>query len=214
MFWVVGIVVFLVWGAVAVIYLNKSANWTFIETYLNKPEQGSFTDSRNGTRKTYKTVKIGDQVWMAENLNYETANSWCLDDKSKNCRKYGRLYTWNDARVACPGGWHLPSKAEFKTLLDAVGGQATAGRMLRSTRGWHKVSGWDGNGIDAYSFAALPAGWRFRNGGFSSEGYVTYFWGSDASSMNLVYGGGSGNDHASLRYLNENLGFSVRCVED
>ena len=84
----------------------------------------TFTDSRDG--KTYKTVKIGNQTWMAENLNFTTAEgSWCYDDDTVNCNKYGRLYSWETARDVCPAGWHLPSKAEFETLLSNVGGSGS-----------------------------------------------------------------------------------------
>ena len=77
-------------------------------------------DMRDG--KKYKTVKIGSQTWMAENLNYETQDSYCYENDESNCSKYGRLYTWTAAKKACPSGWHLPSKAEFETLFSSVGG--------------------------------------------------------------------------------------------
>jgi hypothetical protein len=81
---------------------------------------GVMVDSRDG--QTYKTVTIGTQIWMAENLNYETTNSYCYDDDPSNCSKYGRLYTWAAATKACPIGWHLPSDDEWNTLFTAVGG--------------------------------------------------------------------------------------------
>ena len=198
--------------------------------------KGSITDTRDG--HSYKTVTIGSQTWMAENLNYKTDNSYCYDDKASNCSKYGRLYTWAAAmdsvgswsangkgcgygktcsptypvRGVCPEGWHLPTQTEWNTLFTAVGGQSTAGKMLKSTSGWNS----SGNGTDAYSFSALPAGGRGGNGHFNYEGNNAYFWSSTddnsyyAYSMILYYNG----DYAGLDDGNEGYGFSVRCVKD
>ena len=180
-------------------------------TELAEVTKGSITDTRDG--QTYKTVTIGTQTWMAENLNYKTDNSYCYDDKASNCSKYGRLYTWAAAITACPTGWHLPTKAEFETLFTAVGGQSTAGKMLKSTSGWKK----SGNGTDDYSFSALPAGDRDINGNYHREGANAYFWSSTENSSYNAYGMylNYGNDYARLDGdYNKKFGFSVRCVKD
>ena len=93
--------------------------------------QNTMTDARDG--QTYRTVKIGNQVWMAENLNYETGKSYCYNDSAEYCTKYGRLYEWNAAMRACPEGWHLPLLTEFKTLVDAMGDSLMAGDMLKDS---------------------------------------------------------------------------------
>ena len=171
---------------------------------------GTMTDSRDG--QIYKTVTIGTQTWMAQNLNYETANSYCYKDSASNCTKYGRLYTWAAATNACPSGWHLPTKAEFETLFTAVGGQSTACKVLKSTSGWNSR----GNGSDAFAFSALPAGSRNNYGNYYGEGNDADFWSSteynsfNAYYMYLDYL----NDAAYLNDLSKNYGFSVRCLKD
>ena len=171
---------------------------------------GSITDSRDG--QTYKTVTIGTQTWMAQNLNYETANSYCYRDNPNKCTEYGRLYMWAAAISACPSGWHLPTKAEFETLFTAVGGQSTAGKILKSTSGWDDY----GDGSDAYSFSALPAGYRSPIGYYFSEGGEANFWSSTESKSDVAYGMNLGcyYDNASLSYNNvKDAGLSVRCVK-
>ena len=210
---------------------------------------GTMTDSRDD--QTYKTVTIGTQTWMAQNLNYaytdvpyksgdntSDSTSWCYKDDANNCSKYGRLYTWAAAmdsvgiwstngkgcgynktssptypvRGVCPEGWHLPTEEEFETLFRAVGGQSTAGKVLKSTSGWDS----SGNGSDAFAFSALPTAFRGSNGNYLYEGYGAYFWSSTedgsyyAYYMALRYG----NDDAYLDGNNELNGFSVRCLKD
>ena len=181
-------------------------------------EYGTLTDDRDG--QTYKTVKIGEQWWMAENLNYryiqqtaeEDSSSYCYNDDPANCAKYGRLYQWSAAMVVCPEGWHLPDTTEWNALFTAVGGKATAGTMLKFTEGWKN----NGNGSDTYFFSALPAGYRDYGGDFYDEGNGAYFWSStefdsnDAYSMYLRY-----YDVSAYLYVdNKYYGFSVRCLKD
>ena len=144
-------------------------------------EHGTMTDERDG--QVYKTVKIGNQWWMAENLNYELPEqefnafestlSLCYNNEPDSCAKYGRLYTFAAAthccpispiyinsdsynpRGICPENWHIPSVNEWKTLLNFVNGFATD---LKSTNGWFD----DGNGYDILDFRLLPAGY-YRN---------------------------------------------------
>ena len=216
------------------------------ETYLNPEiEYDTIIDSRDG--KVYKTVKIGDQIWMAENLNYYDSTdlsvkykSWCYgksDNKdSSTCDVTGRLYTWAAAMDSvstgcgycktcdlasagsatlvqgiCPKEWHLPSQAEWNALFTAVGGQSTAGKVLKSQTGWYN----NGNGTDAFGFSALPAGKRY-NVNFSDDGFEANFWSATEGNSYSVYFMNL-NFNVEKAYLDnstKNLEFSVRCVKD
>jgi uncharacterized protein (TIGR02145 family) len=171
-------------------------------------DYGSLTDSRDG--KVYKTVKIGEQVWMAENLNYKTDNSWCYEDNEANCGKYGRLYVWEAAEKACPLRWHLSTEQEWNTLVAAVGGDV-AGKKLKAKSGWNE----NGNGTDEFGFSALPGGNRYYGESFHDAGKSGYWWTTTEIK--------SGN--AYIQYMNhsENMsghgdsksnGYSVRCVRN
>jgi uncharacterized protein (TIGR02145 family)/uncharacterized repeat protein (TIGR02543 family) len=182
-------------------------------------DRGTVTDARDG--KTYKTVTIDDKAWMTENLNMETANSWCYGASLDSCAKYGRLYTWEEANTACPSGWHLPSRAEWGALAKAAGGtgtygaDGTAGEKLKSKRGWYSDNG-DGNGTNDYEFSALPGGLRASAGSFASAGRYGYWWTSTELNASNAY-------HRAMYYSDKpfyensgpkNSGFSVRCIGD
>ena len=172
-------------------------------------KNASITDSRDG--HAYKVVTIGSQTWMAENLNYKTDNSYCYNGDVTNCSKYGRLYTWTAAMTACPNGWLLPNKTDWNTLFNAVGGQSTAGKVLKSMFGWYS----NGNGLDSLGFSALPAGYWYNDGFFSVDGYAG-FWSAAEVNSNNAYGMSLfyDKDEAYLDYDFKTLGFSVRCLMD
>lgn len=171
----------------------------------------SMKDSRDG--QTYKTVKIGEQEWMAENLNYQTENSYCYENDPANCEKYGRLYTWAAANYVCPEGWRLPTNADFETLVANVRGIETAGKMLKSTTGWEEEDGKSGNGLDAFGFNVLPAG-RIDGGDFNFAGKLAGFWsatkcnGEDAYYLDLSYS----TEEAALDDEEKDDAYSVRCL--
>jgi len=166
-----------------------------------KNYSGTFTDPRDG--KTYKTIRIGEQLWMAENLKYNTRrsnSSKCYNNLNSNCDTYGRLYDWRDAmqlpttstdrstgsndipsgfQGICPAGWHIPSDAEWQILINYIG--ESAGDKLKSSTLW--------NGTDDYGFTALPAGNAAAEGtdssvdgtgvsisGYYSLGTGSYWW--------------------------------------
>ena len=200
-------------------------------------EYGTLLDDRDG--QTYKTVKIGAQWWMAENLNFVTENSGCGGGSGTtegNCETYGRLYSWAAAmgkseeqcgyghecdlasagsatfiRGVCPDGWHVPTQSEWSDLFAAVGGKSNAGKVLKSQTDWYN----GGNGSDAYGFAARPAG-SYGDGRFSGEGNHADFWSSTengsygAYDMYLTYARVS----AHLYTNDKDYGYSVRCVKD
>ncbi len=194
----------------------------------------TFIDDRDN--KSYKKVKIGTQTWMAENLNYNpsTGNSACYDDDPANCAKVGRLYDWSTAmnlplscnesicssqiqtkhKGICPSGWHIPSNAEWRILIDYVGGGNTAGTKLKAVNGWYF------NGTDEYGFSALPGGVGFAISSFYTFSYVDVYgnWWSSSECESW----GSCADHLSMGYdestglgSGDKLGmYNVRCLQD
>ncbi|MDR0517787.1 MAG: hypothetical protein LBH25_12155 [Fibromonadaceae bacterium] len=185
-------------------------------------QQDAFTDSRDG--KKYKTVKIGNQVWMAENLSYNAKDSKCYNDERykdsiANCEKHGRLYYWKIARTACPKGWHLPTSKEWETLFSFLGGKKTINeKSFKMYIGMEKIKSKD-------SFAALLDG-RFYIDYHDGDEDVTYV---DMGYTGCWFSASSGYldgelwwldveksvDKMKLSFINEvTEGCSVRCVKD
>jgi uncharacterized protein (TIGR02145 family) len=177
-------------------------------------EKGTFTDDRDD--KSYKWVKIGGQVWMAENLNYDAKGSACYGNYPKNARKYGRFYDWETAKKACPKGWHLPSIEEWSTLVDFAGGKKIAGEKLKAKKGWKSYKRKSGNGTDEFGFSALPCGGGYSVGYFGNIGNNGYWWSATEYNAYLAYYRGMSYNIEDVGYYlsNKNYMFSVRCLQD
>jgi len=195
---------------------------------LGNNTSGTFKDSRDN--KSYKWVKIGNQTWMAENLNYNASGSVCYEYINNNCATYGRLYDWESATTACPDDWHLPSAAEWEVMLkfvDKTCGQIAesdeyyyeycnnAGNLLKADEGWNDYGVVDGNGVDKYGFSALPGGAADEDG-FWYLGSYSFWWGYDYNSTGY-YEVFTSNIGSVLIYDydgDESFMYSVRCVKD
>lgn len=203
---------------------------------------GTMTDPRDGGTM-YKTIGIGTQTWMAENLNYEykvngrTYGNLCYADSTKYCAQYGRLYTWaaamdsastgcgynktctaSEDRVqgVCPYGWHLPNQMEWNVLFMAIEDEPT-GTALKSAAGWED----GGNGTDTYGFSAYPSGYRsydkmLVSWWFGYAGYRARFWSSSEIAQTAYYVELSNKiARASINSdSKEYNNYAVRCVKD
>jgi uncharacterized protein (TIGR02145 family) len=204
----------------------------------------------------YKTVVIGDQTWMAENLNYNAPDSKCYgengqdfttsklitlseDEIQANCEKYSRLYNWATAmalpcscnavscasqigekhRGICPSGWHIPSAAEWSTLMQYFNPNCTpasscnnVATLLKATSGWES----NGNGTDAQGFSALPGGYGIASGNFADVRRSGFWWStmegnaSHAYIRRILYD----RPYAYWDNYNKDWFYSVRCVKD
>jgi uncharacterized protein (TIGR02145 family) len=174
------------------------------------PQFGSFTDPRDG--RVYRTVKIGGQTWLAENLNYNASGSKCYENNHANSAKYGRLYDWNTAMNSCPPGWHLPTNKEWDKLVNFAGGEDFAGNKLKSKNGWNE----NGNRTDEYGFSALPGGYGISGGGFFDVGSYGYWWSSTEYGSYYAYRRYMGYYYSFVgRYYDyKSYLLSVRCVRD
>ena len=202
-----------------------------------KIEYGSVTDIDGNI---YKTVKIGTQWWMAENLktvrynngdsipNVKILNDWIhltvgaycnYDNDENNVSTYGRLYNWytlNDERKLAPTGWHISTDLEWDILTNYLGGEVLAGGRLKETNTLHWKS--PNSGANNLSgFTALPGGFRQHAGPFISIGYIGVFWtdteyGMDKALKQILWFHESYIEKSLWEY--KNAGLSIRCVKN
>jgi uncharacterized protein (TIGR02145 family) len=196
--------------------------------YFAVSQQGievlDFIDVRED--KTYKTVTIGDQTWMAENLDYESSGSILYNNDAANASLYGRLYSQHNAIDACPDGWHLPSDTEWAELELFLGMDADD-----NNKDWDRAEGIGGHlkatgteiwqspnegAINSVKFSALPGGMAETSSSFIEIGKTAYFWTSTIASSGdpwyrtLYYA----DDYIGRLSISKSMYMSVRCVRD
>jgi len=177
---------------------------------------GTFTDIRDG--REYKTIIIGNQTWMAENISYATPTGqwWFYNNEESSDALYGKLYDGTAALVVCPDNWHLPTREDFESLMTCIGSDTLAGGRLKeaTTTHWNTPN----SGADNSSgYTALPAGcWNPYLSGFINKGIAGYFWCSTyAAFENLYYlNVWNNNSITGLGYSPITFGNSVRCIMD
>jgi uncharacterized protein (TIGR02145 family) len=223
-------------------YIPSSNNYCIDGTLTTS--KGIFTDSRDS--KEYEYITIATQTWMAENLNYDVAGSKCYNNSESNCDKYGRLYDWAAAmglastcnsstcnsqiqpkhQGICPDGWHIPSNADWNTLMAFVHsdndlGSYTsnstsnyAGKYLKAISGWNSYSGIVN--LDTYGFSALPGGFGSSGGFFFCVGYLGGWWSASeycsfgACLRDVYYYFEGAYWFSDVKYLLR----SIRCLQD
>jgi uncharacterized protein (TIGR02145 family) len=201
--------------------INKSLIITFaiLIVALNSKAQvtGSFTDSRDG--HVYKTVTIGTQTWMAENLAYKASSGcYAYNEDVTNVTLYGYLYNWETAKKTCPDGWHLPTDEEWTLLTKNLGGEKVAGGKLKAISSWQSPN----IGADNSSgFTALPGGMGLIMAGlYNSYNFIgTYgiWWSATVFNKDKTWNHFIINKSANFSYdtlFDKNSFLSVRCIKN
>ena len=188
---------------------------------------------------TYKTIQIGTQTWMAENLKTtkyrngtpipnvtdntqwqnNTNGAYCsYENNASNDCPYGKLYNWyavTNTNQLCPTGWHVPTNAEWTTLTTFLGGESVAGGKMKSTGTQYWITPNTG-ATNSSGWSGLPGGDRDPNGRFDKIGLEGYWWSSTKREVSSIWIRGLvyGIDAAGIGYLDSWSGFSVRCLKD
>ncbi len=181
-----------------------------------KEDANILTDQRDGQK--YKTVKIGGETWMAENMRYAGVDHYSADGNNNNDNKYGYLYKWEMALKVCPTGWHLPSKTVFEGLLSVAATNSNSAKPNPALLALvAKDSVWEHNYKDrvtgSTAFDALPAG-TYDDGDYYGLGSRASFWSATEFNNNYAFRLTIGNGYVDLNNYSKIAAFSVRCVKD
>jgi uncharacterized protein (TIGR02145 family) len=218
------------------VFLFLTSSCSKSDDDANTDIYGAFSDSRDGY--VYKTVKIGNQIWLSENMRFlpnvvSSATSsegnpyyYVYDYEGTNVTDakatfsyatYGVLYNYEAAMTCCPDGWHLPNEAEWTQLLDFLGGESVAGGKLKEMGLVHWNSPNTG-ATNEVGFTALPGGFRNVNGGYGFIGGAGSWWSStmfDADRAISYNISSSNNQVFQTNYLlGLGVGMNVRCIKN
>ena len=207
------------------------------------PTSGYGSNITDVEGNSYKTVYIGTQQWMGENLktskysdgttipnitdntqwSNNTTRAWTYyNNDAANNAKYGKLYNWyavskttNGNKNVCPTGWHVPTDAEWTVLTDYLGGNSTAGGKMKEVGTTNWISP-NTDAINTSLFTGLPGGGRYYDGYFSYVGIYGAWWSSTEYDTSNACNRGLANDTGDAYRSNysKRVGFSVRCLRD
>jgi uncharacterized protein (TIGR02145 family) len=210
------------------------------EPVLNPDYTGQIGQISDIQGNVYKTIGIGSQIWMAENLKATKLNNgtlipqvksdsiwdfnphiafcWYNNDSIYNARIYGALYNFYTVRTGllCPIGWHIPQDSDWTILVDFLGGTEKAGGKLKD----YYTPYWSGPNVclaNNYGFSALPGGTRsIHLGRFEDIRKRGYWWTSTSKNDFVPYSITmyNSNTHIYILESSRGNGFSVRCIKD
>ncbi|MBN2347350.1 MAG: fibrobacter succinogenes major paralogous domain-containing protein [Bacteroidales bacterium] len=203
-------------------------------------EAGIYNTVTDIDDNTYSIKKIGDQIWMTENLkttkykdgvaiiypgtdntaweiNTSGAYAWYNNDEATYKNTYGALYNWYLVNTGnlCPTGWHVPNDSEWQILIDYLGGSSLAGSKLKESGNSHWMLP-NSDATNSSGFTALPGGSRAFNGTYSLIGYSGIWWSAteDDASYAWTRNMNSDNSDAYRSNYNKKSGYSIRCLKD
>ncbi len=144
--------------------IKSSSSFNYRSGINDDFSYGEYTDPRDGQK--YRTANIGHTKWLAQNMNFATESSLCYDNDPAACKAQGRLYTWHDAQVICPEGWHIPNKQEYRDLMVMAH--------------FYDKQRYD---LTHIGFSPTPSGYAYENE-FKQVNKSAYLWTSEDSLFN------------------------------
>ncbi len=224
--------------------MNSGGTKSDTSNIINQPISGYGPNITDIEGNSYKTVYIGKQLWMAENLKVSkyndatvipnvtdetqwsnlTTGAWSIfDNDTLNNVKYGKLYNWyviipstKENKNVCPTGWHVPSIKDWNVLIDYLGGDSVAGGKMKEEGNTNWLYKPNKDASNSSLFTALPGGFRFRSGSYAFNGFNGGWWSSTEYFLNdaRVLDLYGDNGKAYINHHNKGDAFSIRCLKD